>query len=73
MCPLTQRNFHFPLDLQYILSSDGLHILISFLYGKWGMIKVQRQSFPFSLFIFTIRAHYLLSTVLAVIIIYIFE
>lgn len=40
---------------------------------KMGMIKVQRKSFPFSLFIFTICAHYLLSTVLAVIIIYIFE
>lgn len=35
------------------------------------MIKVQRKSFPVSLYISTICAHYLLSTVLAVIIIYI--
>lgn len=36
MCLLTQRDFHFPPDFQYDLSYDGRHVLISFLYGKWG-------------------------------------
>lgn len=35
MSPLAQRNFPFPPDIQYVLSYDGLHILIYFLYGKW--------------------------------------
>lgn len=36
---------------------------------KMGMIKVQRKSFPVSLYISTVCAHYLLSTVQAVVVV----
>lgn len=52
MCPLTQRNYHFPADFEWVLSCDGLRSHISFLRRKWGMIKVPRQSFRFFIIYF---------------------
>lgn len=46
MCPLAQRNSHFPADFEWVLSCDGLRSRISFQCRKWAMIKVPRQSFP---------------------------
>lgn len=52
MCPLAQRNSHFPADFEWVLSCDGLRSRVSFQCGKWATIKVPRQSFPFFIIYF---------------------